>query len=146
MMQTFAPMKWDSFLLLSEEEQTAYLEFLFSEFHVGIAVIARDLFHVSRNTLHRIVRRINLEIPSNQGGRIPEIMLAKWKKWLSTGTVSSSQETDTSDRQEKNSSDYAVYIRETVRAMHELYGNIKVTISVEPGNTTTDTVRIQKEV
>ena len=129
------PMKWEAFLQLSEQEQIEYLQFVLEEFHVGIALVARDVFHVSRNTLQRHMTKLGLQQDGKAGGRIPEIMLAKWRAWVQTGELSEHVlPYPASRRTEQTVSQSEQTLRETIRTMQELYGSVRVTITIEPAN------------
>lgn len=132
------PLTWDSFMLMSHEEQEALLKYITDRFSVGTSAIANDLFHISQHTLYRYIQREQLEYPMSRGGRIPEAVLQEWKKWIDSishekadavpgGSLASADVSDTAAVDGTANS-----VGDVVRTMHDLYGRIRVTIAIEP--------------
>lgn len=128
-------MTWGSFTMMSREDQQALLTYVTERFRVGTSAIARDLFQVSQHTLYRYIQRQKLEFPRNQGGRVPEALMADWKEWIAQNTP---KVQDINDVQQEIKSvdgtveDTAHSVGDVVRSMHDLYGKIRVTIAIEP--------------
>lgn len=128
-------MTWGSFTMMSREDQQALLTYVTERFRVGTSAIARDLFQVSQHTLYRYIQRQKLEFPRNQGGRVPEALMADWKEWIAQNMPKIQ---DTNDVQQEIKSvdgtveDTAHSVGDVVRSMHDLYGKIRVTIAIEP--------------
>ena len=120
---------WGAFTMMTRDEQQALLTYVTERFRVGTSAIANDLFHVSQHTLYRYIQRQKLEFPRNQGGRVPEALMADWKAWI----AQSAQQAQDTVRQEINTiEDTAGSVGDVVRSMHDLYGKIRVTIAIEP--------------
>ena len=122
---------WGAFTMMTREEQQALLTYVTERFRVGTSAIASDLFHVSQHTLYRYIQRQKPEFPRNQGGRVPEALMADWKSWI----VQNTQQAQGGDavRQEVNTVEgTAGSVGDAVRSMHDLYGKIRVTIAIEP--------------
>lgn len=120
---------WGAFTMMTRDEQQALLTYVTERFRVGTSAIANDLFHVSQHTLYRYIQRQKLEFPRNQGGRVPEALMADWKTWIAQST----QQAQDAIRQEVNTiEDTAGSVGDVVRSMHDLYGKIRVTIAIEP--------------
>ena len=124
-----------SFTMMSREDQQALLTYVTERFRVGTSAIARDLFQVSQHTLYRYIQRQKLEFPRNQGGRVPEALMADWREWIAQNTP---KVQDANDVQQETKSvdgtveDTAHSVGDVVRSMHDLYGKIRVTIAIEP--------------
>lgn len=120
---------WGAFTMMTRDEQQALLTYVTERFRVGTSAIANDLFHVSQHTLYRYIQRQKLEFPRNQGGRVPEALMADWKAWI----AQSAQQAQGAVRQEVNTIEgTADSVGDVVRSMHDLYGKIRVTIAIEP--------------
>ena len=120
---------WGTFTMMTRDEQQALLTYVTERFRVGTSAIANDLFHVSQHTLYRYIQRQKLEFPRNQGGRVPEALMADWKAWI----AQSAQQAQGAVRQEVNTIEgTADSVGDVVRSMHDLYGKIRVTIAIEP--------------
>lgn len=120
---------WGAFTMMTRDEQQALLTYVTERFRVGTSAIANDLFHVSQHTLYRYIQRQKLEFPRNQGGRVPEALMADWKAWI----AQSVQQVQGTVRQEVNTIEgTADSVGDVVRSMHDLYGKIRVTIAIEP--------------
>lgn len=122
---------WGAFTMMTRDEQQALLTYVTERFRVGSSAIANDLFHVSQHTLYRYIQRQKLEFPRNQGGRVPEALMADWKAWITQSTRQA--QGDESVRQEVSTVEgTAGSVGDVVRSMHDLYGKIRVTIAIEP--------------
>ena len=129
-------MTWGSFTMMFREDQQALLTYVTERFRVGTSAIARDLFHVSQHTLYRYIQKQKLEFPRNQGGRVPEALMADWKEWIAKNTPKVQDANDLQQQEiisvDGTLEDTAHSIGDVVRSMHDLYGKIRVTIAIEP--------------
>ena len=127
------PVSWEEFLEMSKERQRTYIQEIIETFHVGIRLIARDLFNVSADTLRRYLKVNGMEPDANKGGRIPEATLDKWRKWvLGDGNEENSRNrlfSGTFEIQE-NGESIPESICDMIRTMHEIYGDIRVTLTI----------------
>ena len=122
---------WGAFTMMTRDEQQALLTYVTERFRVGTSAIANDLFHVSQHTLYRYIQRQKLEFPRNQGGRVPQALMADWKAWIANGAQQAQD--GEAVRQEVNTAESAAgSVGDVVRSMHDLYGKIRVTIAIEP--------------
>ena len=131
------PLTWDTFMMMPREEQEALLKYITDRFNVGTSAIANDLFHVSQHTLYRYIRRKQLEYPTSRGGRIPDAVLQEWRKWVEhisrPDAAPSAGPNVSAEVLDGISVDAAAdSVGDVVRTMHDLYGKVRVTISIEP--------------
>ena len=131
------PLTWDSFMMMSREEQEGLLKYITGRFNIGSSAIANDLFHVSQHTLYRYIRREKLEYPTSRGGRIPDAVLQEWEKWVDgiskpEATAPTGQNIAAELSEGVTVDGTANSVGDVVRTMHDLYGRIRVTISIEP--------------
>lgn len=130
------PITWDIFMQMPHETQEALLNYVTDRFKVGTSAIANDLFHVSQHTLYRFIQREKLKYPTSRGGRTPEAVLREWKKWAAAVTAPAPERPGQNGAPEPagvvSVDGTANSVGDVVRAMHDLYGRIRVTISIEP--------------
>lgn len=131
------PLTWDSFMMMPREEQEGLLKYITDRFNVGTLAIANDLFHVSQHTLYRYIRREKLKYPTSRGGRIPDAVVLEWKKWVESiskpeSALPAGQSVSAELSEGVTVDGTANSVGDVVRTMHDLYGRIRVTISVEP--------------
>ena len=131
------PLTWDSFMMMPREEQEGLLRYITDRFNIGTSAIANDLFHVSQHTLYRYIRREKLAYPTSRGGRIPDAVMLEWKKWVESISKpeplpASGQNVSTALPEGLSVDGTANSVGDVVRTMHDLYGRIRVTISIEP--------------
>ena len=124
---------WGAFTMMTRDEQQALLTYVTERFRVGTSAIANDLFHVSQHTLYRYIQRQKLEFPRNQGGRVPEALMADWKAWVVQSTQQAQEKGSVRQEVSVGTADSAAgSVGDVVRSMHDLYGKIRVTIAIEP--------------